>query len=107
MSFGNGGDMPRVVSTRIVALYRPSDGRVMHLHTVRVFEGGRAVTRDEAERTAKANAARHGHDVNSLEVLHADELPGDFGRYHVNVEAGRLVGIELPERASRIPPRAR
>lgn len=96
MSFGNGGSMPGVVSSRVVALYRSSDGRVVHVHTVRVFEGGRSVSREEAESAARANAGRHGHDVASLKVLHADELPGDFGLYRVDSATGRLIGSEGP-----------
>lgn len=100
MTSGSGGRAPRVVSTRVVALYRAGDGRVVHLHTVRVFEGGRPVGREEAEKTARENAARHGYDVGSLKVHHADELPGEFGIYHVDEKTGRLVGRD-PERASR------
>ena len=93
MPSGSGGRIPRIVSTRVVALYRESDGRVVHLHTVRVFEGGRAVSPEEAESTARANAARHGHEAALLKAHHAAELPpGDFGFYHVDAAAGRLVG---------------
>lgn len=99
--------MPRVAKSRVVALYRPGDGRVVHVHTVRVFEGGRSVSREEAERTALAHAERHGHDVGSLKVLHADELPGDFGLYRVDAATGRLVGYEAPVAASRRPRRPR
>ncbi len=47
------------------------------------------------------NARRHGHDVSSLAVLHADELPGDFGLYRVDAATGRLIGSEAPRAASR------
>jgi hypothetical protein len=96
MSFGNGGSMPRVVSSRVVALYSPEDGRVVHVHTVRVFEGGKPVSREEAESAARSHAGRHGHNVASLKVLHADELPGDFGLYRVDPAAGRMIGGEAP-----------
>jgi len=93
MASGSGGNVPRVVSTRVVALYRESDGRVVHLHTVRVFEGGRGVSREEAESNARANAARHGHEAAMLRAHHSAELPpGDFGFYHVDASTGRLVG---------------
>jgi hypothetical protein len=105
MTFGTGGNMPRVVSTRVVAIYRRGDGRVVHLHTVRVFEGGRDVSREEAEETAVAHAARIGHDLAAMRVHHAEELPGHFGVFHV--EAGRLVGRELPEGAKRTDRRRR
>jgi hypothetical protein len=100
MSSGSGGRVPRVVNTMVVALYRPGDGRVVHLHTVRVFEGGRAIGRDEAEKTALANAARHGHDVASLRVHHASDLPGNFGSYFLDPATGKLAGRE-PAAASR------
>lgn len=101
MTFGTGGNMPRVVSTRVVAIYRPGDGRVVHMHTVRVFEGGRDVSREEAESTALAHALQIGHDVTALKVHHAEELPGHFGVFHVDEASGRLVGRELPEGARR------
>jgi hypothetical protein len=95
--------MPRVVATRVVAIYRPDDGRVVHMHTVRVFEGGRDVGREEAEEAARAHAARIGHDLSALAVHHheGEELPGHFGAYSVDAASGRLVGRELPEGAKR------
>jgi hypothetical protein len=54
-----------------------------------------------------ANAQRHGHEVGSLKVLHADELPGDFGLYRVDAATGRLVGGEAPVARSRGPRRPR
>jgi hypothetical protein len=102
MTYGSGGDMPKVVSTRVVAIYRSDDGRVVHLHTVRVFEGGREVSREEAEKTARAHAASVGHDLSALKVHHADELPGDFGIYHVE-PSGRLVGKHPPQHGRRRP----
>ena len=99
MTSGSGGDMPKVARTRIVAIYRPSDGCVVHLHTVRVFEGGREVTREEAEETARTHATRIGHDVHALKIHHADELPGEFGVYHV--DSGRLIGKHPPQHGRR------
>ena len=98
VSMGNGGAMPKVTSSHVVALYRPGEGRVVHVHAVRVFEGGRPVTRDEAEKAARANAERRGHDIRSLKIVYTDELPGDFGRFHVDAVSGRLVGTEAPPR---------
>ena len=101
MTWGTGGNMPRVIATRVVAIYRPADGRVVHMHTVRVFEGGRDVGREEAEQTARSHAARIGHDLSALRVHHAEEVPGHFGAYYVDAASGRLVGRELPDGAKR------
>lgn len=60
MNMGSGGKAPQIIATHVVALYRPSDGRVMHLHTVQVFEGGRNVSKEEAEEELRVHATRPG-----------------------------------------------
>ncbi|HET8895242.1 MAG TPA: hypothetical protein VFM96_14210 [Gaiellaceae bacterium] len=58
------------VEVKVVALFDPADGRIVHKHVVRVFEGGRAIGDDEAIQTARDQAGRAGHTAaDELEVL--------------------------------------
>lgn len=85
------GQVPNVSAQYVVVLYDPSDGRVAHLHLVHVLEGGKDVTRAEAEEEAKAKAAAAGHDVAKHQLLHASELPEGDGLYLVDTAKGILV----------------
>src|SRR2546426_11257576 len=95
MNAGNGGKAPQVIETHMVALYRPSDGRVLHLHTVRVFEGGRKVSREEAEAELQAHATRLGHDLGSLKIAHIVELPQGHGGLYYDSATNTLKRTEL------------
>ncbi len=95
MNAGSGGKAPQVVATHVVALYRPSDGRVMHLHTVQVFEGGRNVSRDEAESELRVHAMRLGHDVGSLKIAHIENPPEGYGSLYYDSATNTLKGAEL------------
>ena len=97
MHIGQSGDAPRVSRTYIVALYRKSDGQVVHLHTTTVFEGARTVTEQEATELAKHRAAHHGHPVADLEVLVVDHLPQQVGVLRVDTDEGKLI-VDQPDR---------
>jgi len=85
------GQVPNISAQHVVALYDPSDGRVAHLHLVHVLEGGKDVTRAQAEEEAKVRAAAAGHDVAKHQLIHASELPEGDGRYLVDTAKGILV----------------
>jgi hypothetical protein len=106
MHIGHGGDAPRVSRTYVVALYRKSDGGVVHLHTTTVFEGARAVSEQEATELAKHRAAHHGHTVDDLEVLVVDELPREVGAIRVDTDQRKLI-VERPDRGQAGRRRAR
>ena len=73
-----------------VAVYRPNDGHVMHLHMVHVVERGRQVPREEAEAEAKTRAAAAGHNVAVLKFAYAETLE-PAGRYKVDVASGKII----------------
>jgi len=98
---GSAGNAPRVVAIRVVALYRRGDQRVVHLHTVQVFEGGRDISREAAERGARASAKAIGHDVDSLSALHFDEAPSEPGPYRADAASGRLEALAVRRRTDR------
>jgi hypothetical protein len=95
---GSGGKAPKVSATHIVAVYDPADGRLLHLHHVVVFEGGKSISPKEAEREAIEHARRRGHNVAKLKTLLVRErLPGG-GHFRVDVAKGKLIALEPPVR---------
>lgn len=107
MIAGSAGNAPQVVAIHVVALYRRDDGRVVHLHTVQVFEGGRDVSREAAELGARASAQAIGHDVDSLGALHLDQAPPEPGPYRADVASGRLEALGARRRTPRESRRGR
>ena len=55
-----------IAEVKIVALYQPNSGNIIHMHTVMVFKGGRVVSEKEAIETAHREAACMGHVVAEL-----------------------------------------
>lgn len=99
---GTGGEGPKVSATHIVALYDPTNGRVVHLHQVVVFEGGKSISQEDAQREIIDKARRRGHDVDRLEVLYVgDRLPGKGGHFRVDIASKRLIPLEAPARRRR------
>jgi len=47
-----GGPKPVSATVRVVALYEPATGNIVHTHVVIVHEGGRYVADEEVMRTA-------------------------------------------------------
>src|SRR5690349_10117438 len=52
------GKTPRVTDVHVIALYEQDTGRIKHVHTVTVFEGGRNITEKEAIEAARTHAGR-------------------------------------------------
>lgn len=94
---GDAGDAPRLVDEHVVAVYDPEDGRVLHLHTVRVFEGARSVSPEEAVEEALNAARGRGHDTERAQTLHTKEAPGR-GVHRVDLATTSLVPAEEPRR---------
>ena len=89
------GSGPRVVDGHVVAVYDPVDGRIVHLHLVRVFEGARSVSKEEAVEGARHGARARGHELEGLETLHAKKAPGR-GPHRVDLATMRLVPLDDP-----------
>jgi len=96
-STSSAGNAPALADEQFVAVYDPNDGRIIHLHTVRVFEGGRSVSREESEQGALEAARKHGHDTARAQTLHTKEAPGR-GVHRVNLKTMRLVALDKPPR---------
>jgi hypothetical protein len=91
MTHGSGGAGPKVVQVHTVALYEPDGGRVAHVHQVKVFEGGKSVDRETAEREAVEQARKRGHDVDGLRLHYTDRsLPMKRGLLRFDRNNGDL-----------------
>ncbi|WP_418153150.1 hypothetical protein [Actinoalloteichus caeruleus] len=94
--FAVAGDAPAVALTHVVALYDPSDNRVVHPHHVVVLEGARRITREEAEREAVDRARELGRDTARLRSLYLDTpLPEEPGVPHVDTATGRVLAVHV------------
>ena len=122
VKFGNAGAGPKVSDTHVVAIYDPSDNRVIHLHHVVIFEGGKPVSKEDAESEALAAVRRNGIDDGAFRVVHiSEELPHVRGQLRsILTQRGSspnrcepedpcLAACERPPsaRASRSPHRSR
>ena len=94
---GNGGKAPKISTTHVVAVY-DATGRVVRMHHVVVFDGGKPISQEEAQKEAIEHARRGGHDVAKLKSLVVDRLPVKAGQFRVDVGSKKLVAIETPPR---------
>lgn len=94
---GNGGKALKASATHTVAVY-DSTGRVVRMHQVVVFEGGKAVSQEEAQKEAIELSRRSGHDVTKLKSLVVDHLAAKAGQFRVDVGSKKLVALETPSR---------
>ena len=97
--FSNGGRMPKVADTHVVALYHRQTGKIFHVHSVTVFEGARAVSEKEAIETAKALAKKAGHAIDVLTVKVSKDLLHGRKPHRIDVKTGEFVPLETPKRA--------
>jgi hypothetical protein len=95
---GSGGKAPKVSAAHTVAVYDPIDGRLIHLHHVVVFDGGKSISPQEAEVEAIEHARRQGHKVAKLKTLLVREPLLGGGHFRVDVARGKLIALEPPAR---------
>jgi hypothetical protein len=87
------GRAPRVILTRVVALYDAETGRIHHCHTVHIHEGGRDVAEHEAIEAAHRNARRLGHDTARLKVKVSTNAEHGHFPHAIDVASGEFVAI--------------
>jgi hypothetical protein len=83
-------------------VYDPSDGKIVHMHHVVVFEGGKKVNEQEAENEAMHRAKSRGHAADKLKTLlvHHHAVPRG-GRFRVDLVSKKLVALEIPRRGHK------
>lgn len=90
------------VSNKICVLYDAQDGRVVHTHQVLTMPGGRIVTDEEVEESAKDRAKRAGHDISGLSALRVAAEDCDCSsQYRVDLATKKLQKVERPTTSRR------
>jgi hypothetical protein len=95
------GRAPKVIATRVVALYDAETGRIHHCHTVHIHEGGREVAEQEAIEAAHRHARRLGHDTARLKVKLSSHAEHGHFPHAIDLASGEFVAIpgRMPDRA--------
>src|SRR4030081_3108211 len=82
------GRAPKVIATRVVALYDAETGRIHHSHTVHIHKGGRDVAEQEAIEAAHLHSRRLGHDTVQLRL----NISTNAGHGHRNLASNLTSG---------------
>jgi len=83
-------------------VYRKSDGKIVHSHSVIVLPGAKEVTKDEVETRARRIANGKGHNNADLSVLHVDRTamrPNE--KYKVDVNNRTVISAGADDRVER------
>ncbi|MCI0359364.1 MAG: hypothetical protein L0211_12875 [Planctomycetaceae bacterium] len=78
---------------KAVAVYEPSAGKIVHMHIVKVFEGGRAVSEQEAVETAHREAKRLGHDIAKLRTKVSTDSKHATLPHRIDIKTGDFVAL--------------
>lgn len=90
------GRIREVVDVKVVALYEPSTGSIVHMHTEVAFKGGRIATEKEAIERAHKSATRQGHDTGKLKVKVSLNPSHAMRPHRIDLSSGNFVA--LPQR---------
>jgi hypothetical protein len=89
------GRAPKVIATRVVALYDAETGRIHHSHTVHTHQGGREVAEHEAIEAAHRDARRLGHDTARLKVKISSNAEHGHFPHTIDLASGEFVAIPI------------
>jgi hypothetical protein len=92
------GEAPRVTSSVVVALYEPHSGRVVHMHTVHLHEGSRAVDQSEAVEQAQRHARTLGHAPDRLATAVSTDAAHGQLPHRIDPATGAFEPLARPER---------
>jgi len=92
-NIAGGGNAPRIADIHVVAVYDPDSGKIAHLHTVTVFEGGRAVGEKEAVSAAMALARKAGHPVERLKTKVSKDAKHGRSPHKIDLKSGNFVPV--------------
>jgi hypothetical protein len=89
----SGGRAPKVSDIHVVALFDPKTGNIRHVHTITVFEGGRAISERQAIESARAQAAKSGLKTEGLEIKTSrDAVHGRFP-HRIDLKSKEFVAL--------------
>ena len=90
-----------IAELKVVALYQPDSGRVIHVHVVTVFKGGRSVSEQEAIDAAHKHAARLGHVVSELKTKVSSDYRHASRPHWVDPRTDQFVPLPIPQIKAR------
>ena len=97
------GKVPKLESVHGIALYDPTDGKIVHMHKILNFEGASPADLQEKEKEVLERARKNLQgDVTKLKVLHTPNMQEISGQYSVNVKENTLVRIPETELLERL-----
>jgi len=97
----SGDRLREVASTKVVALYSPETGAIVHMHTVVTFKGGREISEEQMVKAARQHAGRVGHDVDGLKVKVSSDPVHARRRHRIDPQTSEWVpvpGLDLTAR---------
>jgi len=92
-NIAGGGNARRISDIHVVAVYDPESGRIAHLHTVTVFEGGRSVSEKEAVSAAMTFAQKAGHQVQRFKTKVSKDARHGKSPHRIDVRSGDFVAV--------------
>lgn len=90
---GGAGKVPEVLDVHVVAVFEPDTGRIVHVHMVTVFKGGRSVSETEAIETALARAKKAGHSTELLKTKTSKNPLHGRIPHKIDIKTGGFVPI--------------
>ncbi len=91
------GRPQKVADVKVVALYEPQTGTIVHTHTVTTLAGGRTVTDKEAFDAAHKHATRLGHDVAKLKATASADRAHAVRPHRIDPATGAFVALPMLE----------
>lgn len=86
-------------STQTCILYNSKDGRIVHVHQVVTYPGGRKLNESEIESRALELAAKVRAGASGLKALHVTSEQFQFSKsYNVDVKSRRLIEQPIPKK---------
>ena len=96
--YSTAGKVPKLESVYGIALYDPTDGKIIHMHTILNMEGASPIYPEEKEKEVLEFArTKLKRDTTKLRVLHDPNLKDISAQYYVNVKEATLVKISESE----------
>ncbi len=87
------GLAPLIADVHVVALYEPSDGRIVHLHAVVVCEGGRPISEQDAIDEARSHAAKRNRRPERLMVSVSKDISHASRPHRIDVRSGAFLPV--------------
>jgi pantoate kinase len=88
------GDAPRLIGTKVVALFDANSGRIHHLHTTYVYEGAKEPSDEELVERAARHARRLGHEPEELESIVSVEPRHGLLPHRIDITTNTFVALE-------------